>query len=275
MKKFHIYVISCLIILSNIVTAQDSFSEGKDLLLMTLEDYKKDIFVMTLKDYKQKGNTSCPPVPVYFEAILNRLIPGKIFSNEELKELIGSKYVAFYLGGVSDGSAKEVNENWVLGTYSPLEAYYSSEMKRIVLGKILTKKEEKGNKYNDFPVVCGNPERVVNTSIIDKIKFYTSFDELTRQYNLIGAQNKLAYAYLHGEYGLDKDYLKYEKWTRKAAENGDSRAQYFLGRLYFSGVKGIKQDIPKAEKWFRKAAEQGDSDAQEFYALLKNLERNN
>lgn len=48
---------------------------------------------------------------------------------------------------------------------------------------------------------------------------------------------------------------------RKAAEQGDAKAQYNLGVCYNRGL-GVKEDINEACKWFRKAAEQGMQDAQ-------------
>ena len=49
--------------------------------------------------------------------------------------------------------------------------------------------------------------------------------------------------------------------TRKAAEQGDGRAQNMLGVMYGSG-DGVPKDDAEALKWFRKAAEQGHATAQ-------------
>ena len=51
------------------------------------------------------------------------------------------------------------------------------------------------------------------------------------------------------------------KWIRKAAELGDSEAQYKLGLMYLDG-QGVKKDETEAVRWLRKAAEQGQPDAQ-------------
>ncbi len=59
------------------------------------------------------------------------------------------------------------------------------------------------------------------------------------------------------------------KWWRKAAEQGDERAQYNLGRCYDKG-EGVAQDKTEAIKWYRKAAEQGHEKAK---AALKKLEQ--
>ena len=46
------------------------------------------------------------------------------------------------------------------------------------------------------------------------------------------------------------------KWYRKAAEQGDAKAQNNLGVVYDRG-EGVPQDDAEAVKWYRKAAEQG------------------
>ena len=51
---------------------------------------------------------------------------------------------------------------------------------------------------------------------------------------------------------------------RRAAEQGDAKAQFSLGWCYSKG-EGVAKDTKKAVAWYRKAAEQGDMAAQ--YAL--------
>lgn len=45
-----------------------------------------------------------------------------------------------------------------------------------------------------------------------------------------------------------------------AAEQGDSDAQYKLGKCFYDGI-GMNEDRVEAVKWYYKAAEQGDPDA--------------
>jgi hypothetical protein len=47
------------------------------------------------------------------------------------------------------------------------------------------------------------------------------------------------------------------RWLRKAADQGDVRAQMQLGSSYARG-DGIDKDLSQAEKWLRRAADQGD-----------------
>jgi TPR repeat protein len=47
---------------------------------------------------------------------------------------------------------------------------------------------------------------------------------------------------------------------RRAAEQGDARAQSQLGWFYGSGT-GVEQNYAEAVKWYRMAAEQGNRDS--------------
>ena len=79
----------------------------------------------------------------------------------------------------------------------------------------------------------------------------------------------MGFAYSYGQ-GVPKDEVEAVKWFRKAAEQGDARAQFHLGFAYSNG-QGVTKDDAEAIKWFRKAAEQGDAEAQE--ALRKLTDR--
>jgi len=48
---------------------------------------------------------------------------------------------------------------------------------------------------------------------------------------------------------------------RKAAELGDSHAQYYLGTLYEAGGESVPKNTGQALYWYRKLAEQGDADS--------------
>lgn len=69
--------------------------------------------------------------------------------------------------------------------------------------------------------------------------------------------------------GLDarQDYVEAAKWWRKAAEQGDVNAQYFLAHMYMSG-RGVPQDFGEAAQRFRPLAEQGISNAQYFLGIM-------
>ena len=73
------------------------------------------------------------------------------------------------------------------------------------------------------------------------------------------AQNELGWYYQHR--AKKPDLEEAVKWYRKAAEQGNSRAQYELGYCYIKG-KGVAQDRNEAIKWYRKAAAQGNASAE-------------
>lgn len=54
---------------------------------------------------------------------------------------------------------------------------------------------------------------------------------------------------------------------KKAAKQGDAKAQYNLGLLYYDGI-GTAQNFKKAFEWFKKAAEQGYTPAQEYLGSM-------
>jgi len=55
---------------------------------------------------------------------------------------------------------------------------------------------------------------------------------------------------------------------RKAAEQGDTEAQFKLGNSYFTG-QGEIQDYAKAAEWFSKAAAQGHGEAKDFLTKIE------
>jgi hypothetical protein len=63
------------------------------------------------------------------------------------------------------------------------------------------------------------------------------------------------------KYYNEKNYTEAANLYRKAADKGNSIAQFSLGVCYFNGA-GVEQNFTEATKWFRKAADQGDADAQ-------------
>jgi TPR repeat protein len=74
------------------------------------------------------------------------------------------------------------------------------------------------------------------------------------------AQNYLGMMYEIGA-GVSQNYKEAVKWYRKSAEQGDAVGQYFLGMIYENG-NGVSQNYEEAVKWFRKSAEQGNEYAQ-------------
>lgn len=74
------------------------------------------------------------------------------------------------------------------------------------------------------------------------------------------AQFFLGEMYLYG-FGVPQDDREAVKWYRRAAEQGAALAQRQLGIMYAEGL-GVPQDYREAVKWNRLAAEQGNARAQ-------------
>jgi TPR repeat protein len=74
------------------------------------------------------------------------------------------------------------------------------------------------------------------------------------------AQYYVGAMYFEGN-GVTKNFDKAAEWFRKAADQGDVNAQPSLGAMYAKGL-GVPQDYTKAMKWYRKAAEEGFAESQ-------------
>jgi TPR repeat protein len=58
--------------------------------------------------------------------------------------------------------------------------------------------------------------------------------------------------YAEGQ-GVPHDYAEALKWYRKAADQGNARAQTILGAMYYFG-QGVPQDYVQAHMWYNLAA---------------------
>ena len=63
------------------------------------------------------------------------------------------------------------------------------------------------------------------------------------------------------------DHVTVLREFRPLAEQGNARAQYYLGRMYLQG-RVVARDEAEAEKWYRAAAERGDAKAQNVLGIL-------
>src|SRR6266581_2684999 len=74
------------------------------------------------------------------------------------------------------------------------------------------------------------------------------------------AQNNLGAMYESGR-GVPQSYTEAIRWYRLAADQGDATAQNNLGSMYSYG-RGVPQNYAEAMKWYRLAADQGNARAQ-------------
>lgn len=90
------------------------------------------------------------------------------------------------------------------------------------------------------------------------------------------AQYLLGGAYDTGE-GVPRDYQAAIRWYCQAAEQGHVLAQFSLGAMYDAG-EGVPRDYQAAVRWYRQAAEQGYAAAQNnlgaMYSEGKGVPRN-
>ena len=80
-------------------------------------------------------------------------------------------------------------------------------------------------------------------------------------------QVQLAVMYCLGQ-GVAVDLIEATKWYRRAAEQGDSLAQYSLGLLYDRG-QGVPQDINEASKWLNLSTAAAPRGAREARARIR------
>jgi TPR repeat protein len=74
------------------------------------------------------------------------------------------------------------------------------------------------------------------------------------------AQYNVGLMYYIGQ-GVPRDEAKAVQWFQKAAVQGRAEAQYSLGVMYAEG-RGVPRDEAKAAQWFQRAAVQGHANAQ-------------
>ncbi|OUS36860.1 hypothetical protein A9R00_11340 [Oleispira antarctica] len=94
----------------------------------------------------------------------------------------------------------------------------------------------------------------------EKEKLALAYLQKSKDMSLYELYNK-GIDYWFGVKGVDKNYKIAFKWFKKAADLGDSDAQFNLGVIYTSG-KGVQQDYKEALYWYKKSADQGHVDAQ-------------
>ena len=68
--------------------------------------------------------------------------------------------------------------------------------------------------------------------------------------------------------GVPQDYAEAARWYRKAAGQGNDRAQSSLGIMYFNG-QGVAQDYVQSHMWMNLAASRASGDDQKRIAGIR------
>ena len=92
-------------------------------------------------------------------------------------------------------------------------------------------------------------------------------DEVAKKKAEIKRAADLAEDYYYGRNGKSKDYEKAAASYHIAAVAGDANSQCSLGWCYEKG-QGVAKSAQEAEKWYRKAAEQGEKKAEKHLARI-------
>ncbi|WP_206442816.1 tetratricopeptide repeat protein [Aliarcobacter cryaerophilus] len=67
--------------------------------------------------------------------------------------------------------------------------------------------------------------------------------------------------------GVKQDYIKAKELYEKAANQGNTKAQFNLGGMYYDG-HGVRQNKKIAKEWFGKACDGGDQIGCDNYKIL-------
>ncbi len=76
--------------------------------------------------------------------------------------------------------------------------------------------------------------------------------------------------YSLGIYFLDKEHDNSRgiMWCKRAADHAHVKASLLLGKMYAQGYESLSPDMHEAAKWYLRAAEGGNSQAQYIYGLM-------
>ena len=104
-------------------------------------------------------------------------------------------------------------------------------------------------------------------AISDRKRIYISEDQIKDDSEMDALdQLSIGHEFYYGD-RFPANHAVAVEWYRRAAEQNNAEAQYFLGLMTFRG-EGVPQNDAEAAKWFTKAAEQGLAYAQDGLGFL-------
>ncbi len=159
-----------------------------------------------------------------------------------------------YIDGQKVGQTPQLISNLLVGTHS----IKLSRDGYIDFTGSLTVKEGESATFNASLQKKDNLKELFEKgkALYDKTNYAAAvplFKQAAEQGNT-KAQHYLGYCYYYGR-GVTEDNKEAVKWFRQAAEQGHAEAQYYLGWCYFSGL-GVTEDKQEADKWYKKAITQ-------------------
>lgn len=106
------------------------------------------------------------------------------------------------------------------------------------------------------------PDEVNELMLAEQYSKTNQFEKAQAIYSKYSETNNPASQALLGSYMIRQGkYDQAVNFYQKSANQGDSDAQYFLGKMYFDGLN-VKQDFQKSFEFFLKSAKQGHTIAQ-------------
>ncbi|WP_058953040.1 SEL1-like repeat protein [Clostridium tyrobutyricum] len=179
-----------------------------------------------------------------------------------------------FVGLSAEGVIKQLHEirelrNKVAHGYTISEYECQNIYRTLISGQILQFISwNLANKNNDDPIYqLKQGYKFANGIGVEK-NYNTAlqwFKKAAEQGNT-EAQNWIGAMY-EKELGVEKNYKEALKWYRKAADQGDANGQYNIGYMYMEGL-GVEKNYEEAVKWYLKAGNQGDAEAQSWLGYL-------
>jgi TPR repeat protein len=245
--------------------------------------YRKGDYVTALREFN--SGDQCGPVGTYFLALM--YLHGEGVPKDEARglKLLRSSAddgysAAQYLLGQHYLYGHGLSRDKALAVSYLLAASADGDYRAVVLLKILEKGSRGERKDRDKIVATVKQKAKSN---IPDAQYTLAFMYLTgdgvpkdgteevRWYRAAAAKSPraafmLSLMYHFGE-GVPQKPVEAVRLMRIAAEQGDGRAQYYLGTFYYQGM-GSQVDRQAAAAWFMKSAGAGHAEAQLTYGMV-------
>gem|GEM_PF-1950856 len=250
----------------------------KQVITYTLSDSHKPTFRRSQTD--ETGDKNGAPSPITDQNNTTSSKSQSILEAQKQiqKASIDAKLTKYPIPLKSKRRGRTYSELGSTGGYKVQPGSRSPQRSReIVLG---SSKETYGNYLNQLlqnAVVQNNPDaQSLLQRQLDELKGHKEFELSDRQCRMYSWTQKLIFddqrvniLILKKLKDLETQYLTEQTtfgWCQKAAEDGESSAQFTLAMHYYEG-REVKQDWDQTVAWLKKAAAQGNLVAQHHLGL--------